>query len=149
MYPGSLLRQLKALSGLRKKYEGGADKGFFRSGPRGIGLWTEYGKDQMSASLPQENIHSPKSMKTHSPGECPYYYRTICLFLQWGRGEGFPGGSDNKESACNAGDPSSIPGSGRFPGEGNSYPLQYSCLDNPMDRGTRPATVHGVTKSQT
>ena len=45
------------------------------------------------------------------------------------------GGSDSKESACNAGDPGSIPGLGRFPGEGNGYPLQYSCLENSMDRG--------------
>ena len=48
---------------------------------------------------------------------------------------GFPGGSDGKESACNAGDPGSIPGSGRSLGEGNGNPLQYSCLENPMDRG--------------
>ena len=48
---------------------------------------------------------------------------------------GFPGGSDSKEPACNAGDPSLIPGSGRCPGEGNVYPLQYY-LENPMDRGT-------------
>ena len=48
---------------------------------------------------------------------------------------GFPGGSDGKESACNAGDPSSIPGLGRSPGEGNDNPPQYSCLENPMDRG--------------
>ena len=48
---------------------------------------------------------------------------------------GFPGGSNGKESACNAGDPGSIPGSGRSPGEGNGNPLQYSCLGNPMDRG--------------
>ena len=48
---------------------------------------------------------------------------------------GFPGRSDNKESACNAGDPGSIPGSGRSPGEGNGYPLQHSCLRNSMDRG--------------
>ena len=48
---------------------------------------------------------------------------------------GFRGGSDSKESACNAGDPGSIPGSGRSPGEGNDNPLQYSCLKNPMDRG--------------
>ena len=46
-----------------------------------------------------------------------------------------PGGSDGKVSAYNAGDPSSIPGSGRSPGEGNGNPLQYSCLENPMDRG--------------
>ena len=48
---------------------------------------------------------------------------------------GFPGGSDGKESACKAGDLGSIPGWGRFPGEGNGYPLQYSCLENPWDRG--------------
>ena len=48
---------------------------------------------------------------------------------------GFPGGSDGKESACNAGDLGSIPGSGRSPGEGNGNPLQHSCLENPMDRG--------------
>ena len=50
---------------------------------------------------------------------------------------GLPGGSDGKESACNVGDPGSIPGSGRSPGEGNSNPLQYSCLENPMDRGAQ------------
>ena len=48
---------------------------------------------------------------------------------------GFPGGSDGKASACNAGDPGSIPESGRSPGEGNGNPLQHSCLENPMDRG--------------
>ena len=47
---------------------------------------------------------------------------------------GFPGGSDGKESACNAGDPGSVPGSGRSPGEGNGNPLQYSCLENSIDR---------------
>ena len=47
---------------------------------------------------------------------------------------GFPGGLDGKESACNMGELGSIPGLGRFPGEGNSYPLQYSCLENSMDR---------------
>jgi len=61
----------------------------------------------------------------------------------------FPGGSDVKASACNAGDPGSIPGSGRFPGEGNGNPLQYSCLQNFMDGGASWATVHGVAKSQT
>ena len=55
-----------------------------------------------------------------------------------------PGGSDSKESACNAGDPGSIPGSGRSPGEGNDNPVQYSCLGNLMDRGAWRATVHGV-----
>ena len=61
----------------------------------------------------------------------------------------FPGGSDGKESAYNAGDLGSIPGLGRSPGEGNGYPLQYSCLENCRDRGAWPATVHGVTKSRT
>ena len=58
----------------------------------------------------------------------------------------FPGGSEDKASACNAGDPGSIPGLGRSPGEGNGNPLQYSCLENPMDRGAWWATVHGITK---
>ena len=62
---------------------------------------------------------------------------------------GFPGGSDHKESACNVGDPGSIPGSGRSPGEGNGNPLQYSCLENPMDRRAWQDTVHRVTKNQT
>ena len=53
------------------------------------------------------------------------------------------------KSACNAGDPRSIPGSGRSPGEGNGNPLQYSCLENPMDIGAWRATVHGVTKNRT
>ena len=57
--------------------------------------------------------------------------------------------SDGKASAYNAGDPGSIPGLERFPGEGNSNPLQYSCLENPVDRGAWLATVHGVAKSQT
>ena len=59
----------------------------------------------------------------------------------------FPGGKDDKESACNAGNLDLIPGSGRSPGEGNGNPLQYSCLENPMVRGTWWATVHGVAKS--
>ena len=61
----------------------------------------------------------------------------------------FPGGSDGKESACNEGDAGSIPGLKRSSGGRNGNPLQYSCLENPMDRGAWWATVHGVTKSQT
>ena len=53
-----------------------------------------------------------------------------------------------EESACDSGDPGLIPESGRSPGEGNSFPLQYSCIENYMDRGAWRATVHGVTKSQ-
>ena len=63
--------------------------------------------------------------------------------------QGFPGGSEVKASACDVGDLGLIPGSGRSPGEGNGNPLQYSCLENPMDRGAWQATVHGVAKSQT
>ena len=59
----------------------------------------------------------------------------------------FPGGSDSKASAYNAGDLGSISVSGRFPGEGYGNPLQYSCLENPMDGGAWQTTVHGVTKS--
>ena len=60
---------------------------------------------------------------------------------------GFPGNSDGKEPACNAGDLASILGLGRYPGEGNGYLLQYSFLENSMDRGAWQATVHGVAKS--
>ena len=61
----------------------------------------------------------------------------------------FSGGSDGKESACNAGDLGSIPRSGRSPGEVHGNPLQCSCLENLMDRGAWRATVHGVAQSQT
>ena len=97
------------------------------------------------------------------PGSCPYLkirhsskpcicrlYETnsilnslVLIIIQ-----GFPGGSDGKTSACNAGDPGSIPGSGKSPGEGNGNSLQYSCLENSMDGGAWQATVLGVTKSQ-
>ena len=69
------------------------------------------------------------------------WWKVLCL--------GFLGGSDDEESACNAGDLGSVPWLGRSPGEGNGNPLQYSCLENSMDRGARWATVHGVEKSQT
>ena len=62
---------------------------------------------------------------------------------------GFPSGSDCKESAYNTGEMGSIPGSGRFPVEGNDNPLEYSCLGNPMDRGAWRVAVHGVPKRGT
>ena len=62
---------------------------------------------------------------------------------------GFPNGSDGKEPTCNTGDPGSIPGLGRCPGEGNDNPLWYSFLENPMDRGTWGAIVHGLTELDT
>ena len=61
----------------------------------------------------------------------------------------FPRGSDGKASACNAGDPGSIPRLGRSPGEGNGNPLQYSCLENPMDKRVWWAMAHRVTKTGT
>ena len=60
---------------------------------------------------------------------------------------GLLGVSNGKESACNAGNMGLTPGPGRFPGEDNGYPFQYSCLENPMDRGAWWATVSGVTES--
>ena len=79
-----------------------------------------------------------------------FKFQSYCQKLDhWYISLDFPGGSDSKVSACNAGDPGSIPGSGRFPGEGNGYPLHYSCLENSMDRRAWWATVHGVAKSRT
>ena len=63
--------------------------------------------------------------------------------------EGFPGSEDGKESTCNGGDLGLTPGLGRSPGEGNGNPVQYSYLENPMDREAWWAIVHGVAKSQT
>ena len=63
--------------------------------------------------------------------------------------KGFPGGSEDKESACSAGNLDSVPRLGRSSGEGNSNPLQCSCLENPTDRGVWWATVHGIAKSWT
>ena len=69
------------------------------------------------------------------------------LLISWHRLIwGFPHSSVGKESACSAGDVASIPGSGRSPGEGNGNPLQYSCLENLMDREAWEATAHGVTR---
>ena len=76
----------------------------------------------------------------------------ICLFQPsrlWYLCYGRPCGSDGKESAHNAGDTGLIPGSGRSLGEGNDNPLQYSCLENSMDRGAWWATIHGIAKSRT
>ena len=65
------------------------------------------------------------------------------------RHPGFPGGLGGKESACNVGSLGLIPGLGRFPGGGHGNPFQYSCLENPMDRGAWRGTVHRLTKSWT
>ena len=89
-------------------------------------------------------------MSGYSPQDCEesdmMEQLTLLLFC---RIRGFPGSSTVKESTCNAGDVSSIPGTGRSPGVGNGNPLQDSCLKNPTGRGAWRATVHGVAKSWT
>ena len=80
---------------------------------------------------------------------CMVSRKMVLMNLFVGQQGGFPGGSDGKESACNDGDPGSVPGLGRSPGERNGCPLQYSCLEDSMDRGAWLAIVRGVTKSWT
>ena len=77
---------------------------------------------------------------------CPQTLNVIVTQKSQGLPPFFPGGSDGEESARNAGDPGSILGLGRSPGEGDVYPLPYSCLENSMDRGAWQAIVHGVVK---
>ena len=94
------------------------------------------------------------TVKGHLSHPCRCYPDLIRAPHSWRKIEsytkkGFPGGSDGKESACNAGDPGLMHGSGRSPGEGNGNPLQNSCLENSMDRGAWLATVHGFSKSRT
>ena len=83
--------------------------------------------------------------------EFPVLYSRSLLIIYFIYGTvytlGFPSGSDGRESACNVGDPGLIPGLGRSLGEGKGYPLQYSCLENSMDRRAWWATVHVVAKS--
>ena len=84
-------------------------------------------------------------------GACPVELdscRVLVYALDPTSGYSFPGGSEGKESACCVGDVGLIPGWGRSPGEENGNPLQYSCLENSMDRGTWQATVHGIAKSR-
>ena len=79
----------------------------------------------------------------------PYVHISSTSTFNFTKYDGFPGGSYGKGSVWNVGGLSLILGSGRSPGEGNGNPLQYSCLENSMDRGAWRATVRGVTKSQT
>ena len=79
----------------------------------------------------------------------PSFLFLVCFFNEHVKWSSFPGGSEVKASASNVGDPGSIPGLGRSPGEGNGSPLQYSCLENPMNGGAWWATVHGVEEMAT
>ena len=91
------------------------------------------------------HLRQSTTQKQNSSTECLIVHLVWIKPLPWG----FPGGSDSKESACNKGDWDSIPGSGRSPAEGNGNPLQYSSLENSMDRGAWQGIVDGVIKSQT
>ena len=95
--------------------------------------WVVFGS--MSALGPKERKDRESLLRE------PYRCRTVI------RQVGFPAGSDCKESACNVRDLGSMPGLGRFPGEGNGYPLQYSGLENSRDREAWRVTVLGATKS--
>ena len=98
-------------------------------------------------------LHAATQTQCHQINKIVYFLKiflqkikkTIKFFIVLG----FPSGSDDKESACNTGDPGSVPGLGRSSGEENGNPLQYSCLENSMDRRAWWATDHGVTNSQT
>ena len=97
-------------------------------------------------------VQSPNLWTTREFHQIPlltYQYPKVTFVYLFQIKWGFSGGSEGKESAHNAGDLGSIPGSIRSPGEGNGNRLQYSCLGNPMDRGARQTTVHGIAKSQT
>ena len=108
-----------------------------------------------------ELFYSPVNCRALIVMQVILAYRNVDKLIWWNRMDhhcgsspafltnfGFPGGSEVKASDYDAGDRGSIPGSGRSPGEGNGNPLQYSCLENPMDRGALWAIVHGVAKSR-
>ena len=95
------------------------------------------------ALQPESSLHLPACSNT-DPGQ-PKINKLIKIKLKIG----FSASSDGKEPACNAGDLVSIPGLGRFPGKESGNPLQYSCLENPMDRGAWQAIAHGVSQSRT
>ena len=89
-----------------------------------------------------QQVAEPAFRLTYCDSKSSALFALYVIYLSIDKG--FPGNSAGKESACNAGDPSSVPGLGRSPGEGNGYPLQYYCLGNSMD-----CVLHGVTKSWT
>ena len=87
-------------------------------------------EERVTWQMSKGNLHRPKSLNSESRRKSPDLFVKLQPWMT-----GFPGGSDGKASACNVWDPGLILGSGRSPGEGNGNPLQYSCLENPMDRG--------------
>ena len=115
--------------------------------PRDRGAWwaAVYGVAQSRTRLKRLSSSSRYDVKCDT--NSLHYPTDLVVALR--DGEGCPVASEVKVSARNAGDLGSIPGSGRFSGEGNGNPLQYSCLENPMDGGAWWATVNGVAKSRT
>ena len=97
----------------------------------------------VACQAPLSMVFSGQEYWSGLPFPFPIYTYTYSKYM------GFPDSSDGKESASNIGDLSSITGSGRSPGASHGNPLQYSCLENSMDRGPRQATVYGITKRQT
>ena len=122
-------------------------------GARRLSHWTVREAPTMAyISVMSLNIGSTVLVIEHTLNKASFNdWLMTCSFLC--QPEDFPVGSDIKESACNTGDPGLIPGAGSgqgwSPGEGNGNPLQYSCLENPMDRGAWWATVPGVARSWT
>ena len=109
-------------------------------------LLEQEGRERGKTGLPSWQIDGSASYptRTHiSPDHCSRHLDTQCLF------EDITGGSDSKASACNAGNLGSIPGSGRSPGEGNGNRLQYSCLENPMERSLTGYSPRGRRESKT
>ena len=110
-----------------------------------------------SSGIARSYGSSRASLVPQSVKNLPAMQETLVQFLGWedllekGKAThlGFPGGSDGKESSCNAGDLGSVLELGRSPGRGDGHPFQYSCLDNFLDRESWHAAVHGVTKSWT
>ena len=95
-------------------------------------------------------MEDPKSIPSHPPvshRQKIHSFYSSSIYGAFTVSYGFPGGLDGKEFACNAGDPGSTPGLGSSPGEGNGNTLQYSCLENSMDRRAWWATVIGTPKS--
>ena len=107
--------------------------------------------DPMDCNLPGSSIHGIFQARELEWGAITFSVQRphMGLIHPFPHVRDFPRGSDSKASACNAGDPGTIPGSGRSPAEGNANPLQYSCLENSMDGGAWWVTVHVVTKSWT
>ena len=88
-------------------------------------------------------------VRGYGSGGIPRHFRLPEMFFNLVHIHLFPGSSDGKESACSAGDSGSIPGSGRSLGGGNGHPLQYSCVENSVDKGAWRGTVHGDAESDT